>query len=367
MSPTAAPLERARHAMAEHGIDAVVAASPGTVAFLTGHVMPAHLAYPSRDGRLEKPAVAIVTADAAVTVAVAPTPTVGEAVAYADGAGGLNDGPAAFGAIVSAATAIGLRAGRVAAELAWLPAGAYAALTEGSARLDVRPLDGLLRAAKAGKSDEEAAGVAAAVALCDAGQDAVRAATAPGRTELELYSAAVRAMNAAADSLVISLGEIQVGRRGELMMGPPTDAPIADGELAMCDLAPRHPNGWWGDSCLTVACGEPAPAARTAWRELMDGMEAGREKLRPGVAAGDVYAAVARFAGELPGHAGHAIGRDHYEEPALVPGNPEPLPEGAVIVLEPGRYGDGMGIRVEHAFRVTPDGGERLSTFSLEL
>src|SRR5205807_10469573 len=63
----ASPLERTREAMRAAGVDAVLAASPGLVAFLTGHVVPAHLAYPSRDGRLEKPTLALVTQDGAAT------------------------------------------------------------------------------------------------------------------------------------------------------------------------------------------------------------------------------------------------------------------------------------------------------------
>jgi Xaa-Pro aminopeptidase len=43
------------------------------------------------------------------------------------------------------------------------------------------------------------------------------------------------------------------------------------------------------------------------------------------------------------------------------------IPEDAVIVLEPGRYQDGFGIRVEWAFRVRPGGGEPLTHFPLEL
>src|SRR5205823_6186055 len=85
------PLERAREAMRAAGFDAVLAASPGLVAFLTGHVLPAHLAYPSRDGRLEKPTLALVTQGAALTVGVDPKPSVGEAVSYGSGRSGLAD------------------------------------------------------------------------------------------------------------------------------------------------------------------------------------------------------------------------------------------------------------------------------------
>src|SRR5207302_6743475 len=151
---------------------------------------------------------------------------------------------------------------------------------------------------------------------------------------------AVSAAAGAADELVIMGAEIQAGRRGELMMGPPTSAKIAAGDLVMSDLYPRHPNGWWADSCSTVACGEPGPEQLDDWRRLHDALRAGREALRPGVSAGAVYDAIRRHAGEQPGHAGHGIGRDHYEEPAILPDSPARLPAGAVVVLEPGRYGD---------------------------
>ena len=38
-----------------------------------------------------------------------------------------------------------------------------------------------------------------------------------------------------------------------------------------------------------------------------------------------------------------------------------------VVALEPGWYGDGWGVRVEHVALVTPDGPEVLSGHSLAL
>lgn len=345
----------------------MLVASPGLVAFLTGHVVPAYLAFPSRDGRLEKPALALVTSGDAVTVAVAPAPVLGAAVTYGSGARGLCDGPGAFDALAAIVAGLGLTNGRLAVELGLVPAGAVDALRITAPALEIVPLDDLLRDARAVKSDAELAGLREAIALCDAGQNAVRAAVAPGVSEGDLYAAAVGAMIERAGELVVPVGEIQVGARGALMMGPPTSARIADGDLAMCDLAPRHPNGWWGDSCMTAACGEPTAAQRTTWRRLADAIEAGRDRLRPGVLASEVYDAVAHHAGPQPGHAGHSIGRDHYEEPRIAPDDATPLQAGAVIVLEPGAYDARQGMRIEHAFRVTPKGGEPLSTFSLEL
>ncbi len=355
-------------ALAERDLNAALVASPGLVAFLTGHVIPAHLGFPSRDGRLEKPTLALITATDACTFGMAPAPSVGVAIPYGKAGRALFDAPAAYAVLKDAIAARGiLRRGRLAVEAGLLPAAALEAVREGAPSVKIEPLDDAFKFARQLKSTDELVGLREALALCDAGQAAVRAAVAPGVTEGEFYAAAIAAMIARADGYVVPLGEIQVGPRTALGMGGPTAVAVGDGELVMCDLAPRHPNGWWGDSCLTVACGDPPARDRAVWQELSDGLKAGADALRPGVTAGKVYAAVARHAGEQPGHAGHAIGRDHYEEPKILPDNPERLVDGAVIVLEPGRYRDGRGLRIEHAFRVTPDGGERLSTFGLEL
>jgi Xaa-Pro dipeptidase len=355
--------------MRDAGIDAVIAASPGLVAFLSGHVMPAQLANPSRDGRLEKPTICIATrgVNGIATIGNRPEPATGVGVSYGEGGRGLSDGPDSFDALCAAAKELGLTAGRIAVEMSHVPAAAVDALRDAAPRARLEPLNDLLRAAKAAKSASELSGIADALALCDAGQEAVRSATAPGRSELDLYSVAVQAMNAQSDRQVLALGELQVGSRGEQMAGFPTAARVNDGELVMCDLAPRHPDGWWGDSCLTVACGDPPEEVRRDWSDLRDGMEAAREAMKPGVSAGAIHAAVVRHVPDLPGHAGHGIGRDHYEEPIILPGNPEPLERDSVIVIEPGKYGSGRGMRIEHAYRVSEDGGIPLSNFSLEL
>lgn len=360
-------LTRARDAGRAAGIDWILAGSPGLVAFLTGHVMPANLAFPSRDGRLEKPTLAMVGPDEAVTVGINPRPERGLAQAYGEGGRGSFDDPAAFDAVVQAARTLGLQAGRVAVEMTWVPAGAVAALQAALPRLEIRPLGPLLIRAKAQKNEEELAGLRQALGLADAGQEAFRAAVAPGVSEVGLYSAVVRAMDERAGGMALALSEIQVGARTEVGMGPPTALRLQDGELAMCDIAPRHPNGWWGDCCSTVACGEPSEQQRRIWRHLRDGLEAGREALRPGVRAEAVNAAVVKYVPELTHHAGHSIGRDHFEDPVIRAGIKDEIPENAVIVLEPGRYQDGYGIRIEWAFRVTPTGGEPLTHFPLEL
>jgi Xaa-Pro aminopeptidase len=355
--------------MRRAGVDGVIATSPGLVAFLTGHVMPANLAYPSRDARVGQPTTAIVTLEAALTVGRAPMPTIGESRVYSRPDLGESDSEVAFDALRDALVEAGLQHQTIAIELGQLPAAAAARLAGACPDATVQPLGGLLVEAKGMKSDSEVAGIVEACALTDAGHGAIRRAVRPGVTELELYSEVVRAMNGATDSLVLSGCELMVGRRTIAPGGPPvpTTLCVEPGDLVVSDIYPRHSNGWWGDSCSTVACGEPADEFRPAWRRLMDGLEAGRERLRPGVAAQDVYEAICAYAGEQVPYVGHSIGRDHFEEPVIRAGERSLLQSGAVMVLEPGYSGATQGIRLEWAYRVTEEGGVPLTTFSLDL
>jgi Xaa-Pro aminopeptidase len=229
------------------------------------------------------------------------------------------------------------------------------------------PLNALFSRAKAAKSRTELAGISDACCIADAAQRAVRGAIRSGMNELELYDRVSAALNKAAKGVALPLSEIQVGARTVLGMGSPTQEQVGPNDLVICDIAPRHPNGFWADSCSTLVCGEPSANQLTTWRRLSDGLQAGQEALRSGVTASEVYAAVARYAGGQPGHVGHGIGWDHFEEPLIAEGNREPLAEGCVIALEPGYYGKDWGMRIEHAFRVGADGGVPLMTFSLEL
>lgn len=361
------PLERTRSAMAAVGVDAVLVASPGMVAFLTGHVAPAHIALPSRDSRLEKPTLALVTADVAVTIGTEPDPATGIALAYGEDAVGLHDAPTAFVALTRAMTEIGLTAGQLAVEATYVPAAVSMLVGEVHGGVRWRPLDDLLCEAKAMKDGHELAGIRAACDLCDGAQDAVRQAVRPGASEAELYAAAVGGACDRAGEHVIVGCELISGRRTQAGMGRAGSRRLEPGDAVMSDVFPRHGNGFWADSCMSVVCGEPTARDRKDGQRLRDAIEAGRERLRPGVTAGEVYDAVAAISGPLPVHAGHGIGRDHYEEPMLVPGNNTRLPASAAVVLEPGIYRDGRGLRLEWAFEVTPDGGVPLTHFSLDI
>ena len=153
--PLDGPLIRAREAMRRSRVDAVIAASPGLVAFLTGHVMPANLAYPSRDARVGQPTTALVTADAVVTLGRAPSPALGETVVYPASGLGEADTAVSYGALVGALGDLSLTRGTVAVELGQLPAAGLVAIQRAHPGLTIRPLGDLLAEAKAEKSAQE--------------------------------------------------------------------------------------------------------------------------------------------------------------------------------------------------------------------
>lgn len=218
---------------------------------------------------------------------------------------------------------------------------------------------------RAVKDEEGLAEVRRALAVTDAGQAAARAASAAGASEVEVLGAARAAMEADAGERVALSADLVAGRRAAGGGGAPTSRRLADGDVVLCDLAPRV-GGTWGDSCAAFAVGEVGEEVRAARERVAAALERAMEAVRPGALAGDVDAAV-RKGLEYPHHTGHGIGSSYYEEPRLVPGAGTELREGMVIALEPALYTDDFGIRLEHVVRVVPGGCEDLSSHRLEL
>ncbi len=238
--------------------------------------------------------------------------------------------------------------------------------------VDLRPT--LLRLRKR-KDPDELACIRASIAVTEAGYAAARRAIAVGRTELDVHAAMYEAMVQALSSSFALAGDFATGQRADRGGGPPTSRAIEPGDLYVLDIFPRF-NGYACDLCRTFAVGQPTDVQREAWQLVHGTLEEMSMLIRPGITGGEVRAEMARrlhasdlARGSFFHHAGHGIGLQPHEAPRMIVDCDHVFEEGDVFTLEPGIYGPHLqgGIRLEHNYRLGPDGPEQLDGFPMDL
>jgi len=131
--------------------------------------------------------------------------------------------------------------------------------------------------------------------------------------------------------------------------GIPDDRPLQEGDIVSLDVGVRL-NGYYGDSAITYAIGDPGEAARKLMRVTEESLWLGIEQAVAGNRVLDVSRAVQQHV-ESNGFSvvrelvGHGIGTSLHEEPSVpnfVPGpfqrhmfRNTPLVDGMVICIEP--------------------------------
>jgi Xaa-Pro aminopeptidase len=231
-------------------------------------------------------------------------------------------------------------------------------------------LTAAIAAVRAVKDPGELLRIRAAAELVEAGHRGLREALEPGVSELELWAAAARQIEAAGGAGDRAGVDLMVGARTALIGEPPSDARLADGDPVLFDLAPER-DGYWADSCATLVCGAPSPALADRLAVIESALQCGLAAARPGVSVGEVDAAIReRLAAaglRCPHHTGHGVGVCAQELPWFVPGNNVVLECGMVVALEPGAYSDGFGVRLEHLAVIDAGGATPLTKHPLTL
>ena len=346
-------MTRRERALAIAGGRTLVSADSATVSWLTGHVPDIEWG-PSP---FSAPPVVVVDPSGAIRL-----------VCSEDETGGLAEDvePVTFPGFALEEVDRRARAAELALSLLHGPvAGELASLPGEIARAELDDVGDALQHARAVKDPDEIEAIRAAIAICDAGQAAARAALRAGVTELELWTEIRAGMETAAASRLPVLADLVTGPRTGEIGGPPTDRRIEEGDLLIVDLVPRV-GAYWGDSCATIAAAEPPAAVREAHARARAALEECKAAIRPGARAGDLDA-VARSHLTFPHHTGHGVGLATHEQPRIVPGSDQVLEPGMVIALEPGTYSGEWGLRVEQVVLVTHDGHELLSGHDLSL
>lgn len=157
------------------------------------------------------------------------------------------------------------------------------------------------------------------------------------------------------------------GPNGSLPHARPTNRLIQEGDLVVIDMG-CFLEGYASDMTRTVAVGEPTTEARSAYQTVLEAQEAAINAAHAGM-TGQALDAVARSLieeagfGEYFSHSlGHGVGLQIHEWPRVSKQNEEPLPEGAVVSIEPGVYvPEAYGIRIEDLVVLQEDGCENLT------
>jgi len=367
-------LERLREVLREQEVNVALLSHFGRVAWVSGY---AAFIEKGADPFAGGPPMAVLSADDSALVAASGVPAnrLQRMLTYAGYEYQQPIDPSANWrqAILEALEQMGASAAAIGFDADSTPAYLLDSARAQFPRAQFRDIGPAVDSLRVSKTVAELAYLRAACALCDVGQQTARTVAKPGATEIGVYSAVHAALEEAAKARVPLGADVVSGERTLDMGGDATGRALRVGDLLMADIHPRHPNGYWGDSCATfVVGGPPSPEQHQAQQVLWEALQRGRDLLKPGIKASQVDAIVRGSLNahgyDYPHHSGHGLGTTHFERPFIMPWNNELLAEDMVVALEPGIYQAGIGgIRLEWAFRVTPTGGEPLTRFSLSI
>jgi Xaa-Pro aminopeptidase len=164
------------------------------------------------------------------------------------------------------------------------------------------------------------------------------------------------------------------GPRSALPHARSTDRTIGAGEWLLLDFGARV-RGYCADLTRTVVVGARADQRqREVYEVVRQAQRSARARIRAGMSGREADALardVITAAGFGPsfGHSlGHGIGLEVHEAPRLARAAEDPLPEGAVVTIEPGIYLEGWGgIRLEDDVHLAAGGPRCLSNGRTEL
>lgn len=356
VTSTAERVERVRAATAEVGLDAYLATSDESIAYLTGF----------RPLQLERLFAVVVKAAGGGAVIVPrldegqvqDAPEALQRVGY-DAA---SDGVAELAGALGGAGAVGVEEDHIVFERS-------RALAERG--FDIVPAAAIVMGLRARKDDGEIARVREACALVEAALSVMFEELRPGAVERVVNARVegwLRERGAAEAHPLILFGPNAANPHGE-----PGPRELRGGDVVCADLSARL-DGYWGDVTRCATVGDPSDWARAAWEMVRAAQAAAIDACRPGSSARDVdraQRAIVEAGAELGSclhGAGHAIGLAVHEPPFLVPRIDAPLEEGMIFTIEPGLYRSGVGgIRLEDDVVVRTGEPQILSSLPLDL
>lgn len=185
--------------------------------------------------------------------------------------------------------------------------------------------------------------------------------------ELEFFMRRQGADSSSFDTIVAS------GWRSALPHGVASEKEIQNGELVTLDYGALY-QGYCSDTTRTVAVGEISDELKNIYDIVLEAQLRGVKGIKPGMTGKEADALTRDYIsekgyGDHYGHsAGHGLGMEVHEAPALSRLSETTLQPGMVVTVEPGIYvPDVGGCRIEDDIIITENGNERLTISSKEL
>ena len=226
-----------------------------------------------------------------------------------------------------------------------------------------KPVSELVERLRVRKDPEEVAAIRAAAALAATALRETLVQVHTGQTELEIagrLEGALRRHGSEAHPFPMIVAS---GPRSALPHAHSSTRSVEAGEWLLLDFG-AVVDGYCADITRTVVVGGRADEAqRWLYTLVQEAQRRAREGIRPGMSGREADALArdpieARGFGVAFGHSsGHGLGLEVHEAPRLARTASDPLPEGAVVTIEPGVYVAGRGgVRIEDDVYLAPDG-----------
>jgi len=363
-------LTRQIAAMADHGLDAMIAGSPENFAYVTGFVVPSQSLIRHRH------AMAIVTAagqgalfavdmEASTVGARAPdTPT----RIWAE----FSDDPMVV--LADQLRSLGLAEGRIGLEMDYLPAGDLKRLTEALPGARFEACEAVFARLRQIKTPDEIALLRRLSRVSDEAITRALMAVHEGDTEMDIAGHLTRTLyELGAEDFKLMI--VATGERSQLPNVGPTQRRLAQGDVCRVEVFSVI-GGYQAGVCRTAVVGTAPPMAEEIWAHLTACKHLILDMVKPGASCRAIYDAfIAKLAEmNLPpiSFVGHGIGLHLHENPYLgetpilgQPGSDARLEEGMVLGFEPLCYrtGHGFGMQNKDMLLVTANGCELLSDY----
>ena len=254
-----------------------------------------------------------------------------------------------------------------------MPVRDYRALTAGD--VEIVDYDHAFDLVRAVKSEEELPMVQSSFDLNEAGFWKVLEAYEPGRTEAEIM--------APAEELFVAKGTTRTtmnmvlsgpnGSAGPEFKHPNAVRPVEPDDLLLYTIEIAGPSGYWAEFARPITRSGLSPLSARIMEAYQECFERARSSLRAGATAHDVHMNVfGAFSGldVKAGHVtGHSIDMIMVAHPRIGEGVETVLEENMIISIHPHvvTTDDRHCLYMQETFRVTPTGGEQLSSVPLQV